>query len=241
MTITKLNTKRCVNGVQGLVIVEPGDLASLLGDTEGPAHTTWDTSNDERPNQTWKTWKGRVTFFSNILDALIDILSPKSTAPDFELLSDFFSIDQADSQQLNRRPKKQGEPIKPKIAPPSPTPKWYRLSGRPGGFTIADSGNPPTQVGSFLRVSVAYDLPSGNPLKAWCKFDFDFKGKDCPIEFKGNGVMAESLTGNVLEVEVTEPDFQLTAIGFDIHRDLFVRIDEVGSDQDHDTEKGDDE
>lgn len=241
MTITKLNTKRGVNGVKGLVIVEPGDLASLLGDTEGPAHTTWDTSNDERPNQTWKTWKGRVTFFGNILDALNEVLSPKSTAPDFELLSDFFSIDQTDSQQLNRRPKKQGEPIKPKITPPSPTPKWYRLSGRPGGFTIADSGNPPTQVGSFLRVSVAYDLPSGNPLKAWCKFDFDFKGKDCPIEFKGNGVMAKALTGNVLELEVTDQDFQLTAIGFDVHRDLFVRIDEVGSDQDQDAEKGDNE
>jgi hypothetical protein len=75
MTITKLNTKRGVNGVQGLVIVKPGDLASLLGDTEGPAHTTWDTSNDDRPNQTLKTWKGRVAFFSNILDALNEKLS----------------------------------------------------------------------------------------------------------------------------------------------------------------------
>jgi hypothetical protein len=241
MTITKLNTKRGVNGVQGLVIVKPGDLASLLGDTEGPAHTTWDTSNDERPNQTWKTWKGRVAFFSNILDALNEVLSPKSTAPDFELLSDFFSIDQTDSLQMNRRPKKSGEPIKPKPTPPAPTPKWYRLSGRPGGFSIADSSNPPTQVGSTLRVSVAYDLPSGNPLKAWCKFDFDFKTKDGPIEFKGSGVEVKATTGNVLEIKVTEPDFHLTAIGFDVHRDLFVRIDEADSEQDHDAEKGDDE
>ena len=241
MTITKLNTKRGVNGVQGLVIVKPGDLASLLGDTEGPAHTTWDTSNDERPNQTWKTWKGRVAFFSNILDALNEVLSPKSTAPDFELLSDFFSIDQTDSLQMNRRPKKSGEPIKPKPTPPAPTPKWYRLSGRPGGFSIADSSNPPTQVGSTLRVSVAYDLPSGNPLKAWCKFDFDFKAKDGPIEFKGSGVEVKATTGNVLEIKVTELDFHLTAIGFDVHRDLFVRIDEADSEQDHDAEKGDDE
>jgi hypothetical protein len=216
-------------------------LASLLGDTEGPAHTTWDTSNDERPNQTWKTWKGRVAFFSNILDALNEVLSPKSTAPDFELLSDFFSIDQTDSLQMNRRPKKSGGPIKPKPTPPAPTPKWYRLSGRPGGFSIADSSNPPTQVGSTLRVSVAYDLPSGNPLKAWCKFDFDFKAKDGPIEFKGNGVEVKATTGNVLEIKVTEPDFHLTAIGFDVHRDLFVRIDEADSEQDHDAEKGDDE
>jgi len=227
MTITKHTTKKSIHGVRGLVIVEPGDLASLLGDTEGPAHTTWDTSNDERPNQTWKTWKGRVHFFSGILDALIEVLSPKSIAPDFDLLSDFFSIDQPDSSQFNRRPKKPGEPIKPKFAPPSPTPKWYRLSGRPGGFTIADSGNPPTQVGSILRVSIAYDLPSGNPLKVWCKFDFDFKSKDCAIEFKGNGVIAKAFAGNVLDIEVINPDFQLAAVGFDVHRDLFVRIDEA--------------
>ena len=236
MTITKLNTKRSLHGVQGLVIVEPGDLASLLGDTEGPAHTTWDTSNDERPNQTWKTWKGRVTFFSNILDALTEVLCPKSNQPDFELLSDFFSIDQTDSPQLNRRPKKPGEPIKPKVTPPMPTPKWYRLTGREGGFTIADSTNPPTQVGSFLRVSVAYDVPSGNPLKAWCKFDFDFKADDGPIKFKGNGVIAKALTGNILEVEVTEQDFQLTATGFDVHRDLFVRIDETDSEDTDESE-----
>ena len=62
-----------------------------------------------------------------------------------------------------------------------------------------------------------------------------------PIEFKGNGVEVKATTGNVLEIKVTEPDFHLTAIGFDVHRDLFVRIDEADSEQDHDAEKGDDE
>lgn len=232
MTITKLNTKRSVRGVRGLVIVDSGALASLLGDTEGPAHTTWDTSNDERPNRVWKTWKGRVAFFSNILDSLNELLTPKSTAPDFDLLSDFFSIDQAGSPQLTRRQKKPGEPgDTPPFSPPPPTPRWYRLNGRPGGFTIADSGSPPTEVGSVLRVSVAYDLPSGNPLKAWSKFDFDFKGKNDRLQFTGNGVNVKAKTGNIFEVEVIKSDFLVTATGFDINRDLFVRIDEVDIDE----------
>ncbi len=234
MTITKLNTKRSVRGVRGLVVVEPGSLASLLGDTEGPAHTTWDTSNDERPNRVWKTWKGRVTFFSNILDSLNELLTPKSSAPDFDLLSDFFSIDQTLAPQLNRRPKKPGEPgDKPPFTPPPPTPRWYRLNGKPGGFTIADSGTLPTEVGSVLRVSVAYDLPSGNPLKAWSKFDFDFKEKNSRLQFTGNGVNVKSRAGNILEIEVIKPDFQVTATGFDINRDLFVRIDEINGEEEN--------
>ena len=59
MTITKINSRASQRGVQALVNVEPGPLAKLLGDTEGPAHEDWDTS-EERPELEWKTWKGRV-------------------------------------------------------------------------------------------------------------------------------------------------------------------------------------
>jgi hypothetical protein len=232
MTITKLNTKRSIRGIRGLVVVQPGPLASLLGDTEGPAHATWDTSNDERPNRVWKTWKGRVTFFSNILDAIIELLTPTSKEVDFDLLSDFFSIEQINAPQLGRQPKKAGTPNNPaRFSPPTPTPRWYRLNGKPGGFTIADSGSPPTQVGGVLRVSVAYDIPTGNPLKGWSKFDFDFGSKDGNLRFSGSGVSVKARAGNVLEVTISESDFQVTASGFDINRDLFVRIDEVKADK----------
>jgi hypothetical protein len=150
------------------------------------------------------------------------------------LLSDFFSIDQTLAPQLNRRPKKPGEPgDKPPFTPPPPTPRWYRLNGKPGGFTIADSGTPPTEVGSVLRVSVAYDLPSGNPLKAWSKFDFDFKEKTSRLQFIGNGVNVKARAGNIMEIEVIKPDFQVTATGFDINRDLFVRIDETNGEEEN--------
>jgi hypothetical protein len=100
------------------------------------------------------------------------------------------------------------------------------LSGRPGGFTIADSGLLPTEVDSILKVSVAYDLPSGNPLRSWCKYDFDFTDDNGPVRFKVNGLSMVEKSGNTLQLKVTQADFQLTATGFDVHRDLFVRIDE---------------
>ena len=76
-----------------------------------------------------------------------------------------------------------------------------------------------------LRVSVAYDLPSGNPLKKWSPFDFDL-GKDM-LELRGDSVEVKRLAGNVLDLKVLGDKFAFGADGFDLHRDLFIRIDEL--------------
>jgi hypothetical protein len=36
-----------------------------------------------------------------------------------------------------------------------------------------------------------------------------------------------------MEIEVIKPDFQVTATGFDINRDLFVRIDETNGEEEN--------
>jgi hypothetical protein len=46
---------------------------------------------------------------------------------------------------------------------------------------------------------------------------------------KASGLSILHRTGNTLLLKIEQPDFQLTAAGFDIHRDLFVRIDEPDS------------
>lgn len=226
MTITRLNSKPSMRGVRALVTVPPGPLASLLGDTEGPSHVSWDTSNDERPNRVWKTWKGRVKFFSKIVDALVELLTPPLDKADFDLLSDFFSIENLDAPQRKRQPKANGEKTRD-FDPPDPVPRWYRMHGKEGGFQICDSSQLPTPVGAVLRVSVAYDMPSGNPMKHWSEFDFDFRRKGGPIQVKGKGITAHAKVGNVIEMRIEKDDFSLNATGFDIHRDLIVRIDEV--------------
>ena len=226
MTITRLNSKPSLRGTRALVTVDPGPLASLLGDTEGPSHISWDTSNDERPNRVWKTWKGRVKFFAKIVDSLVELLTPPPEKADFDLLSDFFSIEQIESPQRKRKPKPDGERTRD-FDPPEPSPRWYRMNGKEGGFQISDSNQLPTPVGAILRVSVAYDMPSGNPMKHWSPFDFDFRTKNGSIKVKGKGISAGTKGGNVIEMKIEEEDFSLTASGFDIHRDLIVRIDEV--------------
>src|SRR5262245_58889099 len=98
MTITKINSRAALRGVNSLVIVDSGPLAELLGDTEGPAHEDWNKSAD-RPKKTWKTWSGRVAFARRIVDSLVEYLTPPSTGPDRDLLANVFSIERIAGKQ----------------------------------------------------------------------------------------------------------------------------------------------
>ena len=94
MTITKINSTRARNNqTRGMVYVVKGPLASLLGDTEGPAHEDW-LKSAERPDKTWKRgWKGRVEFVKKIIDEFYGIVSPPIEKADYDLLSEYFSLD----------------------------------------------------------------------------------------------------------------------------------------------------
>ena len=229
MTITKLNSKAGLKGIQALVLVDKGPLAQLLGDAEGPAHEDWDTS-EERPNKLWKKWKGRVTFCRKIVDALLEVLAPPTQKADFNLLSDFFSIEKTGAPQ--KAPSQGNEDkAKSKIGEITPKPRWYRLDGKRGGFRIVTSPSAQVPEGAELMVSVAYDVPKGSPLKKWSSFDFDFKKKPAAIEFSGKQIQAKIVSGNVIRLKVEGPEFSFGATGFDRRTDLFVRIDEASHDE----------
>jgi hypothetical protein len=223
MTITKLNSRAGLRGIHAFVLVEKGPLASLLGDSEGPAHEDWDTS-EERPNRFWTKWKGRVKFCRKIVDELANVLAPPNNAADFEQLSDFFSIEKTHAPQRSRAPSSDGE--RPtNFGSIDVTPRWFRVDGRRGGFKVVQNPGHAVPKNARLKVSVAYDIPSGNPLKKWSHFDFDL-GKD-KLQLSGEKIEVKRLAGNQLCLKVLEDKFSFAADGFDVHRDLFIRVDEL--------------
>jgi len=234
MTITKLNASARFKGIRGFVVVEPGPLAQLLGDSEGPAHEDWDTS-EERPNRIWSKWKGRVKFCRRVVDSMVEMLTPVQTRSDFDLLSDFFSIERPAGPQSAMAKTagtiEEAAAVAIEEPPPdpgeiTPRPHWYRLTGRRGGFRIVRNADNPVPENPRLRVSVAYDLPTGNPLKRWSPFDFDF-GRSPELRYRGAKVQVRRVSGNVLTVQIDHEMFSFSIDGFDPHRDLLVRIDEV--------------
>jgi len=225
MTITKINSQAGRRGVQALVLVDPGPLAKLLGDSEGPAHEDWDTSA-ERPDREWKTWKGRVKFVRGIVDSLVELLTPTTVEPDFDLLSDYFSLERMGGSQ--RRRESGTEEKKPGVMDSVLSqPTWFRISERTGGFTIGRNSDVPLPRGASLRVTVAYDLSIGDPVKKWNEVDFRI-GKDAGMLLpKGTGAFINVEKGNVVRLSNIHESFRCSVEGFDEHRDLFIRADEI--------------
>lgn len=229
MTITKLTSQACKRGHQGLVLVEAGPLAELLGDCEGPAHEEWDTSQS-RPDITWKTWKGRVKFVRRAVDGVVELLTPPVAAADYELLRDFFSIEQPGNRGASRtRGGGVSDPVPLTI--PAVPPKWFEIAHRAGGFAIKRGDRnvaiPRNQV---LSVRVAYNIPQGDPFHKWTAFDFSFSnmsGRPGELTCKLHGATLNSRIDNQLEIGDFAEDFECEVKGFDTFRDLYIRVDEL--------------
>jgi hypothetical protein len=88
-----------------------------------------------------------------------------------------------------------------------------------------------------LKVSLAYDIPRGDPLRNWSPLDFEISNKNGGLTPNGIGINAHRIQGNILQLSIVEENFNFSVSGFDRHRDLLVRVDDISGD----SESADDE
>lgn len=231
MTISHVSALRARRNLCGLLFVDDKPLSALLGDAEGPAHTDWGTG-ESRPDRNYVRWKWRVSFVKNALAKITEYLTPPPQELDPNLLADVFYVDDTDDTcPAPIAPEDEGEtpsPVKPgDIRPPK---RWYKLTGQNGGFRVARSRESELPSNPRLQISVAYDVPSGNPLTSWSPFDFEFRDGG-PIQLRGHGLQVKRRNGNVLECRASAEDFALKVVGFDPIRDLYVRVEELTSEE----------
>lgn len=226
MTIPAIGAQAGRRGVQGLVLVDRGPLAQLLGDTEGPAHEDWNESA-ELPDTMWKRgWKGRVRFVRRIVDALVEVLAQRVAEPDFDALRQFFAVCRATPRPGGGGKGDEAGPPPPREPIPPSNPQWFQVSPRAGGFRISRDQRVPMPAEPRLRLSMAYDLPRGNPLDYWTRLDFDLRtGRHARVAV-AQGVWLDKLDGNVLLLRDLDEHFEVVVDGFDPHRDLFIRVDD---------------
>ena len=223
-------------GLRGLLLVGDGQLSSLLGDVEGPAHKDWNTSN-KRPEKRFKTWSRRVTFVRDALKHLAVLLETPPKGLDRDLLADLFGLDDVAKQPAGgKRPKraKSGPtPLPPKIE--TGPPKWFRVSQNADGFAVRRDPAATVPAGAALRVRFAYEGGGGSPLDRHDPIDFDLLGGPTTLlvpPVTTDGATATATGANELLIV---PDggetFRVRVRGFDPLRDLIVRTLPAGGEE----------
>jgi hypothetical protein len=216
-------------GVRSLVISDDGPLATLLGDSENPAHTQWQRDGSNyKGKYTYPT--ENLSFVINSVSEVIRFITEADKDADKSILVDVFSLpaEPDDPDAVNTRVKKDqgtkpGKKSPPTGDPPKPAPRRFRVEKIKGGFRVRP-GDPGAATPKRLDIKVAYSIRSGNPLKKWNKADFELDKAPITVGSEVKGVTVLSRAANGIEAEVTETDFLLSVTGFDENRDLFVKV-----------------
>lgn len=148
-------------GVLSLVVVENDALATLLGDSENPAHTQWqqDSSN----------FKGKyiygpsyIQFVKKSVSEIIQIVTKDDGEIDKTLLRDLFylPIEKETPSIEVTETEDEVEPL-----PPS-KPAVFRVRKVKGGFSVSNAQQNGT-LPRFFVARVAYDLRRGSPLRKY--------------------------------------------------------------------------
>jgi len=217
--ISDLKARRA-REIRSLVIVEDEPIASLLGDSENPAHTQWqkDSSN----------FKGKYTFGPSVIDfvvnsvgELVALLNRGTNERDHSLTFDVFSIPKPETP-APPSPAPRPEPPRPPQPPEPPAPPAPRVNvdKTPGGFVVRPA--PGLALPRTVTVQCAYNVSSANPLKKWHPADFAVGSRDIVVDQTGAGSVAVK-SGNVLMLEMLGADFSVAVTGFDTNRDLYVK------------------
>ncbi len=219
-------------GVRSVVVVEDKPLATLLGDSENPAHTQWQKDSSNFKNK-YTNGKNYIEFVIRIVSNIVSALAARENQKDPYLFADIFSLPldeiDGDENHIDAPQSKGGDTTGGKPRNIIHKEKPYRISRTKDGFKVIPS-NLAIEPNTNLRVLVAYDLRKGNPLNKYNSSDFEIGTLPIKYEDLRRGITIISVERNQILFEVTDADFQLVVSGFDERRDLFVKIEEVHSD-----------
>ena len=213
-----------LRGIRALVVVEHKPLATLLGDSENPAHTQWQRDSSNFKDK-YFNGPSYLTFVIRSAERILARVNELEMKEDTNLLRDIFSIP----------PPEEDAPVKTKKRDTKPKPGEEEDTGKPavetkprrfqierisGGFSVIPGtagSKPPDQ----LQIRVAYDVRRGTPLKRYKPADFRLDRTPIRVAPVAEMSVVECVE-NRLVVEPTGPNFRLEVSGFDPDRDVFV-------------------
>ena len=213
-------------GIRGMVVIDEGEITTLIGDAENPAHTEWQKDSSKFRNK-YKHGAKTLDFVKASLREIIRRLLKPAEGVDPELLGDVFYVEIPEKRPPEEKSKKTPDK-KEKGEKPGPGPdvevvsvtKPILLSKISGGVRIYPSQTSKKSISS-AEIRFAYAVRKGNPMKKYRAPDFDLGKK--PITISGSGFEIILASENLLKVNITDPHFDISVTGFDEQRDLIIK------------------
>lgn len=213
-------------GVRALVTVRDRALSQLLGDSENPAHTEWQERSPKFKDR-YRHGPYTLRYIKNAPRELVRILTRPSEGRDFKLLQHLFSLD-VPTEEVVSDPKKghQEKPGAAATAAPAGVEtvgkdRFFYLQKLRGGFRVSGNGSA-KGMPRHAAVWVAYELRRGNPFSQYQPPDFEMDKP--PIQLDAVDAEVAQQQRNLLVLRIQKPDFQVTVKGFDVRRDIRVRV-----------------
>ena len=224
ITIVGVSTLK-QRGVRVIVVVDDKPLSMLLGDSENPAHTEW---QERSPKFKGKYDKGPtcLRFVKNSSREIVKLLSKPSVGKDLTLLSNIFSLYDPERQKRDIESIQKPGMDRPGEEPPDILleDKNMRIQKVKGGFRV-EPIDKTAEVPKRFIVSVAYEVRQGNPFSRYNRLDFELD--KLPIERWVKNVKLFKHKPNSLMAYVGKNDFSFRITGFDVNRDIRVRLETV--------------
>lgn len=221
-----------VRGYASIVVIEPGELATLLGDSENPAHTEWEKNAAKFRNK-YRWGPTTIDFVRLSVGKFFSLMSQEDNEEDATILSDIFYLDLPENEEEVPESRKRKESVKPgrenvpPIEPIEPSsPRTYRLTKSQNGFVVKGPINP-LDGNRKYKITVAYDFSGASKaraMKSYHKNDFDLsagKSVSKPITENINDIL---ISGNAMEFIASSNDFRIEVNGFDSNRDIIVDV-----------------
>jgi len=203
----------------GAMIAESEIISELLGYAENAAHTKW-AANAAKLKEHYIGAEKIITPIRNSVTQLFDLISETEGDRDEAALIDYFKVKKPidEKEKKTKKKKTKGPSVVVKSKP-----KEFITTEIAGGFHVSSTDLfDGTDSSRELMVEVAYKVPKGNAFKKYSPYDF--KLGDGSIKIKEAGLKQTSRLPNKLSYRVTHLPFKLKITGFDVNRDLIVRV-----------------
>ena len=220
-------------GYRCLVTVRDRPLATLLGDSENPAHTEWQ-ERSRRFKSRYRHGPFTLRYVRNVPRELLRLLTRPAEGRDHGLLRELFALELEQALEFDEAgpPCDQtsgegAEPApKPEVeAPNDDTRARLQLDRLDGGFRLTGAPAAGTTPANPVEVEVAYEVRRGNPFSQYHAFDFELD--QAPIRVSADHADVIACARNRLVLRPRAGAFRLKVTGFHAARDLRVRVREL--------------